>query len=181
MDLQRFNTRTLGLEQMRQIAEVRWKVWSDREPEWTDYIDIIRRRMDREPDSRYFLLSDGGQLLAHARVFSREIAGGGETFRVLALASVFTDPEQQGLGYGRQVVEAAFGILPDSGCRCSLFQTPVPGFYSRLGCETVNNPFINSLNREHPEANPWWDGDIMIYPRGTDWPQGIIDLQGPAW
>ena len=40
-----------------------------------------------------------------------------------------------------------------------------------------------------PTANPFWDDVIMRYPRDNElnenqrpnWPQGIIDLRGPAY
>jgi hypothetical protein len=63
----------------------------------------------------------------------------------------------------------------------ALFQTAVPDFYTRLGSRSVSNRFVNSRNSEDPEANPWWDPNIMIYPADAAWPMGTIDLNGSGY
>lgn len=181
MSLETYTAESLSDSLMLEIARVRWKIWPDRETHWTDYVEIIRRRLRAHPETRISILREGERLAAHARVFERELATAEGALPVLALASVFTDPELRGRGYGRRVVEASWAALSESRCAVSLFQTPVPGFYEKLGARTVSNPFINSHDREHPEATPWWDGHVMIYPAAAPWPDGLIDIRGPAW
>jgi len=68
--------------------------------------------------------------------------------------------------------------LVDSGeFSCSLFQTCVPSFYERLGARVITNRIVNSLGAD-PEARPFWDPTIMVYPKTYDWPEGTIDLLG---
>ena len=51
----------------------------------------------------------------------------------------------------------------------------------KLGARCVSNRFVNSTNTEAPEANPWWDEHVMIFPDTYDWPDGTIDLPGPGY
>lgn len=131
---------------------------------------------------RRFVIWNGGQAIAHARVFVREIHADSGSLPVLALASVCSDPERRGQGLGAAVTRQAFDLVGrPTWPSVSLFQTPVPEFYARLGCRPVDNRFVNRLNRQDPEARPWRDEYVMIYPGEFAWPGGPIDLNGPDY
>ena len=99
---------------------------------------------------------------------------------VLGLAGVKTHPDFRLQGLGARVVRATLAYVDDGTFPLSLFQTNVPGFYEKLGARLVDNRFVNSLAAD-PQGRPWWSGHTMIYPAGADWPDGEIDLVGPAW
>jgi GNAT superfamily N-acetyltransferase len=116
--------------------------------------------------------------------FAREIGTSHDSLTVMALAGVACIESYRGNGFGKAVVEAAFDRVRDGAFEVSLFQTStaVRPFYEKLGCSAVENPTVNSLNEADPEARPWWDPEVMIYPAGAAaWPEGPIDLRGPAW
>lgn len=141
-------------------------------------------------DRRFFLLAQDAQawaasaesLVAGAEIFPRTFyhVATREPIPVWALASVCTHPEQQGNGYGRQVVQAVFDYTTKSGKVCA-FQTDVPAFYDKLGCRAVNNPFTNSVKVEEERRRMWWCKAIMIHPPTALWPEGELDLNGPAY
>ncbi|MCP4774691.1 MAG: hypothetical protein GY880_10660 [Planctomycetaceae bacterium] len=78
-----------------------------------------------------------------------------------------------------RVTQKAFQqVATDAWPEVSLFQTPVPGFYQKLNSRLVTNRFVNRRNVDDPEANPWRDDQIMIYPSEFAWPEGTVDLNG---
>ncbi len=89
-------------------------------------------------------------------------------------------PSLQGQGLGKAVVQAALAPIDDGEFAVALFQTPVPGFYERLGARRVENVWVNSQS-EQPTIYPWYDEFVMIYPVTYPWPAGTIDLNGPAF
>lgn len=129
---------------------------------------------------RRFLVRDGERIIATSCFLPRRIHTAQGPLDVLALASVKTHPDVRGRGLGRAVVQAALAYVDSGVFGVSLFQTGVPDFYRKLGCRLVNNRFTNSRGAD-PQAVPWWENNIMIYPASYSWPQGDIDLAGPAW
>lgn len=129
------------------------------------------------------LARDSGLLVAVARTFEREIefVASRERRTVLALAGVCSDPEWRGRGLGATVVKDALSRVDEGEYPLSLYQTGVPEFYEKLGAGIVENRFINSLNETDPEANPWWDDYLMIYPASSAWDDGLVDLLGPGY
>lgn len=137
----------------------------------------------RVPGSqRFHLLESGGELLAACLTFEREICflESGTRKTVLGLAGVCTSPRRRGCGYGKKLVENALERLGGDIEIC-LFQTGVPGFYQRFGAYFVENQFVNSLNVDDPEANPWWDKCTMAIGGREKWPTGRVDLLGAAY
>lgn len=128
----------------------------------------------------FFALDAKGQLLGYAEIFPRTIFTEEGSMDIWGLGSVCVTKASQGQGIGRKVVEACFQEV-DRKQGVSLFQTGVPGFYQKLNCEEVDNSFVNKLDEQHPESNPFWDDHIMIYPKGYAWPKGQIDLNGKGY
>ena len=122
--------------------------------------------------------AEQGRAIAHARVFVRSVFVGEQEIPVLALATVCSDPDWRGQGLGAIVTRAAFSKVGLTGWpEVSLFQTPVPEFYAKLNCLLIRNRFVNR-KAEDPEAYPWRDDQIMIYPSEHSWPAGVVDLNG---
>ena len=131
---------------------------------------------------RRFVIWDGDRAIAHARTFVRKIVVGDQEIPVLALATVCSDPDLRGEGLGVLVTTRAFDQVGVEGWpEVSLFQTPAPRFYEKLNCRIVPNRFVNRRNTDDPEANPWRDDTIMIYPSQFNWPDGVVDLNGPDY
>ena len=133
--------------------------------------------------ARWHALYDAETLVAVARTFEREIEFSdlSERKKVLALASVCSDPDLRGRGYGMAVVRDAFSRVDEGEFSLSLYQTGVPEFYEKLGARIVENRFVNSLSITDPEANPWWEKFCMIYPASSAWSDGLVDLLGPGY
>jgi len=91
-------------------------------------------------------------------------------------------PEHQDRKLGRAIVEAALALVDQGVFRYALFQTttPVRPFYEKLGSCEVDNPLVNSLADE-PDKSPFWLDEIMRYPSTPGWPEGQIDMRGPAY
>ena len=124
---------------------------------------------------------EGDTALAHAHTFPRTIISVAGPLRVLALAGVCTHPARRGEGLGQMVVRAAMQRVDNGEFPVALFQTGVPLFYERLGSRVVSNPFVNRRNINCPEATPWWDSHVIVYPQAADWPRGEIDLNGEGY
>jgi len=166
--------------------EIRWKVahllqvtWPD--PEWPveRIFDTIKAMNDRK---KYRVLAwQGNDLMGHAALLAGTVGTERGPLDIIQFAGVCVAQELRGQQIGRKIVEWAFEKVGQPGLGVALFQTGVPGFYEKLGARCVDNRFVNSTNTEAPEANPWWDEHIMIYPADFDWPEGTIDLLGPGY
>ena len=131
---------------------------------------------------RRFVIWSGNQVVAHARTFVRIVTVADQQIPVLALASVCTHPDRRGQGLGVEITKKAFELVGRPGWPdVSLFQTPVAEFYKKLNSRIVTNNFVDSTNATAPDANPWRDDTVMIYPSDYDWPDGTVDLNGPDY
>ena len=43
------------------------------------------------------------------------------------------------------------------------------------------NIFFNSTDANDPNANPWWNEYVMIFPSNANFPLGDIDLNGNGY
>ncbi len=135
-----------------------------------------------KPDSvRYLIRDENNMIIAHANAHSRDIKIVDETITLLAICGVCVIPEYRKYGLGAKLIKAAFERVDNGTFPLSLFQTSVPGFYEKLGAKQVSNKFVNSLNADAPNAIPWWDPNIMVYPSHYPWSEETIDLLGPGW
>lgn len=154
------------------------KTFADRLRQFTSWVKE-NRRTGLEVVS--LVVWDGKHAIAHARTFPRKIHTQSGALTIMGLAGVCVSPGRRREGLGKSVVMKAFERVDNGAFVVSLFQTGVPDFYRKLGARLVANQFVNRLNSENPNANPWWDPNIMIYPADARWPAGIIDLNGPAY
>lgn len=131
---------------------------------------------------RAWVATEGGRVVGHAAIVSREIELAGRRVVIAGLARVCTEPECRGRGIGERLVRAAFVPVDSGEFAWSLFQTTpdVRPFYERLGARAIDNRVINSLG-DDPAACPFWDPVLMRYPGSGQWPDGVIDLRGPGY
>lgn len=134
----------------------------------------------RLPSLRY-VVWDKHKAVAHTLTFERPVITSNGEISVMALSGVCVLPSYQGKGLGAEIVRRTFGRIHGGEFDVSLFQTTIPAFYAKLGATLVTNKFVNSRNKNHPDANPWHDEWVMIYPKSYSWPQGPIDLNGPGY
>jgi predicted N-acetyltransferase YhbS len=134
----------------------------------------------RLPSLRY-VVWDKDKAVAHALTFERPVMTSKGEISVMALSGVCVSQSYQGRGLGAEIVRRTFGRIHGGEFDVSLFQTTIPAFYERLGATLVTNRFVNSRNKNRPDANPWHDESVMIYPSSYSWPDGPIDLNGPGY
>lgn len=171
----------LAASQLREIAHLWFTIWPKPNLTVDDYERDLWERAEQRPSRQLHVLSQHGRVCAAAESFARPIETTRGPLVVMALASVCSAESHRGLGFGRQVVQAAFARVDAGEFPLALFQTQVPDFYVRLGARTVDNPFGNGRATGDPAANPFWDPHIMIYPARADWPAGPVDLCGPGY
>lgn len=111
-----------------------------------------------------------------ARTFEHTVSLGDTALPVIALASVCSDPDRRGEGWGDAVARAALerthAALP------ALFQTGVPAFYERLGSRLITNDVSTST----PGAEAFEDPYVMIHPGDGIWNDTApVDLLSPGW
>lgn len=134
----------------------------------------------REPAMRHLIREEAG-LIAHALTFERTILSEEGEVRLMALSGVCVMPSHRGQGLGRDIARDSLARVDRGDFPVALFQTGVPAFYRALGAEVIRNRFCDSRNRIAPDANPWNDEWIMIYPGEYKWPRGVVDLNGPGY
>jgi predicted N-acetyltransferase YhbS len=175
----------LSTREIESIVRLVDRVWPAKDRSFADRLRQFTSWVEENKRTGFevmsFVVWDGGQAIAQARTFPRLIHSQSLDLTVMGLAGVCVLPERRGEGLGKDIVKKAFERVDGVGFVVALFQTAVPGFYTKLGARSITNRFVNSLNSEDPEANPWWDPNIMIYPAGATWPEGSIDLNGSAY
>lgn len=178
---QRLRGEELPVEKAFHIATLLFEVWPWDNADLLETAEGIARKHGADPRRECCLLWEGEErVVAHARTFPRLIKWEGGEREILALAGVCVDPTRRGAGYGARVVRESFARIKEGEFNLSLFQTGVPEFYEKLGARRVENRFVNRQCKD-PEANPWWDEFVMIYPAQADWPECTIDLNGAGY
>jgi predicted N-acetyltransferase YhbS len=104
------------------------KTFADRLRQFTSWVEE-NKRTGFEVTS--FVVWDQGEAIAHARTFPRLIHSRSLDLAVMGLAGVCVLPERRGEGLGRDIVEKAFERVNGVDFAVALFQTSVPGFYTK--------------------------------------------------
>jgi predicted N-acetyltransferase YhbS len=165
----------------QQVLALQGAVWPNDEEADSAVACADYLRGDRAcPRRELFLIQAAGQVVAHAELFGRVIQAETQSFEVACLSSVCVLPSLQGQGLGKAVAQVALAKIDAGEFAVALFQTPVPGFYERLGARRIENVWVNSQSAQ-PTTYPWYDEFVMIYPAAYPWPAGTIDLNGPAF
>jgi len=187
MQVETLDARTLTPAQATDIAELLVRVWPNSTKKLADREEqmLAMGRDYTGPDTqapKSFLLRENGKIIAHSAFLPRTIGTTTGDLVIAGLTRVCTDPNQRGRGLGDIVVKAVFDLVDDGTFPFSLFQTTleVRPFYEKLGATIIENPIINSLEKQS-HVSPFWDKEIMRYPGTGGWPDGVIDLRGPGY
>jgi predicted N-acetyltransferase YhbS len=132
------------------------------------------------PASEIITIESEGVLVAAGQIFGREVEVDGRRRNALALAAFAVAEELRGQGLGRQIVLEAFKRVDSGAFEFAIFQTGVPGFYEPMNCRALANRVVNSL-ADAPDANPFHDTHIMVYPAQTALGEGVVDMCGPGY
>jgi predicted N-acetyltransferase YhbS len=166
--------------QAREIIRLLHEVWPKAEQTLAQRLEAFLASITHSPAIRV-LAWNQGQAIGHVKLFPRCLRSPNGEFEVMALAGVCVAFQHRGAGVGRELILRTFAEVVSSDIPVTLFQTAIPDFYCQFGAVTVPNEFYSSSNAQAPGATPWWDPWAMIYPANYPWPQGAIDLQGPAY
>jgi predicted N-acetyltransferase YhbS len=85
-----------------------------------------------------------GRLLAHLRVFDREVRVGGARLRVVAIGNVITTPDQRGRGHAGQLLDAMLQEIPNGGFAYSLLRAYRPSLYERYGWVPIGEEVVRA-------------------------------------
>jgi len=132
------------------------------------------------PASEVIRTYDGERLIAAGQTFGREVLVDGQRRNALALAAFAVAEDRRGEGMGKQVVLEAFKRVDSGAFEFAIFQTGVPGFYQPMNCRVIDNKVVNSL-ADDPNANPFEDTHVMVYPANTLLGTGPVDMLGPGY
>lgn len=172
---------TLSREEILDVEQLIKATWPDpKVPTFTEE-ELLLDFKQRCSGRTCYLFRQQDVLMGYAETFPRQIESEQGSIHCIALATVCVRDEQRGRGIGAQIVEYIFQRIPVENSGVCLFQTGVPEFYEKLNCKRIDNQIINSLNKENPTANPFWDPYVMIYPKTYQWPEGTIDLKGKGF
>ncbi|MDA3901552.1 MAG: GNAT family N-acetyltransferase [Spirochaetes bacterium] len=169
----------LSQSRAEEIITMLHQIWPP--DETTDIKTSINSYISKNERHDLILYLENNSVIAHAISFTREINTDEGKMEVLALAGIAVRPEHRGRNLGKEIVLDAFENIKRNKLELSLFQTGVPRFYEKMGGRIISNRFVNSLNNEDPQANPWWDKSVMIYPGTAAFPDGTIDLLGSGY
>ena len=127
----------------------------------------------------HFFFEQDGDIIAHARVFQRQMKVDQLSQTVACLADVCVAPEQRGNGLGRQLMLTIIQSLAHGACQQLLFQTNETGFYQKLGAGVVTARCFDSRN---DQPTPWWEASVMTIPANSPLARAtVIDLMGPGY
>lgn len=181
MDIQNLPFDQVSESLMLKAEELIRATWPEAHPAEATTDQILADFKARTPNKVCHFILEEDQVIGYAESFPRTINTVEGKRTILGLGAVCVDTAQRGRGLGALVVKQAFERLPENDTDVCLFQTGVPQFYEKLNCRLIDNQIVNSLNTEDPEANPFWDDYIMIYPKQNHWPTGKVDLLGKGY
>jgi GNAT superfamily N-acetyltransferase len=173
----------LSEERIHQMLQLKGLVWPEKyhEGSFVMHWEEFSGKRGFCSGRAFVLIYDGDQLVAQAEQFPRTIKSEKTSVKILALAGVAVHPDYRGRGLGRLVLQPIFDRVDAGEFLFSLFQTPIPEFYARLGSVAVKDSFYDGQTTSKREQSIWWEDHVMIYPANRPWLDGPIDLNGPAY
>jgi len=141
----------------------------------------IRRGWSGERPELRLLGRDRGRLVAHIGILRRFIRVRATDAAVLVgdVGLVCVDPEQQGGGLGRVLMERTAAELIALGVEFGTLTTGEDraGFYQAVGWVRAVNPVLHAIDlRNSVEA---FTGPLMFRPvSGASWPEGELERNG---
>ncbi len=151
----------LSAERILEIKNL-WKIhWPPKTPEKEKYYQSPNIEASSQIFERHIVALAKDRLVGYGKIFHRVCQDESSVWNNMALASVCVHPDFQGQGVGRDIVAMAFKHVDAMLFDICLFQTSVPEFYQRFGCQIVKNPFYDPYD---PKKPVWWDKYVMAYP-----------------
>ncbi len=129
-----------------------WQVFQSKPIGW-DFIDSASHPLS-------FALVEQEVLISHALVSWRDLTHAGETHKMYGLSAVFTYPQFERQGYGRQVVDAATVHILASDADVAMLscKPPLTAFYAASGW--VDMPATQILHGS--KSAPTKGGHVMM-------------------
>ncbi|HNB51066.1 MAG TPA: GNAT family N-acetyltransferase [Anaerolineales bacterium] len=185
IEIESIQESTLTEAQLRAIVRLLYEVFVRDERTFEQVLENVREEMAQRigtpGEATSLIIWENGEPVAHAGYFRREIFTETGPLSVAALWGVCVRESHRGQGLGAQIVRAYLDLIDQGEFPVGLWQTGVPEFYRKLGARIAHNLYINSQDPENPQADPWGAEERMIYPANYPWPEGLIDLNGPAY
>lgn len=129
------------------------------------------------------VIQDADTVIAHLAVIDRIIKAGVQQFRVAGVANVCVLPEHRGKGLSDQILNAAMQEAGKGQFECGLLFTGenIKRVYARNGWQVL--PGVTVIRVENGrEICRQQNAVTMRYPlRRTEFPPGVIHLQGNDW
>jgi predicted acetyltransferase len=100
--------------------------------------DCFRRFMELDPqaDEATTLVGHvGGDLVATARIFARNIRWGEDTLTAGCIGNVATDPDHRRRGHAAKIMTRTIEVMESRGFEISLLFTDLPRVYEKVGYE----------------------------------------------
>jgi predicted N-acetyltransferase YhbS len=111
-----------------------------------------------------WVAEQGDRLLAHLRVFDREVRVGGARLRIAAIGNVITAPDQRGRGHAGRLLDAMLKEIPNEGFAYSLLRAYRPILYERHGWVPIGEEVVRAalLPFDPPSVtiDPFGDHDL---------------------
>jgi len=141
------------------------------------------------PQELWFMArDDDGRLIGSVRVVPRRIATGAGDLDVAGAGNVCSHPAARGSGAAsacmRAFVERLAEGLADYGV---LFCGPdLRAFYEKFSWRVADNEieYVDAQGGSRKRSDPNRKGHMMIHAGrrpADDWPEGLIDINGPDW
>jgi len=92
---------------------------------------------DPAPASFSLVMELGDELVAHVRVFDRELEIGGGSARCAGIGNVAVSPRHRGRGQAIRLLQECLSRCEAEGYELSLLYTHIPALYNAVGFETV--------------------------------------------
>jgi GNAT superfamily N-acetyltransferase len=101
-----------------------------------------------------WVVEDNGRLVAHLRIYERDIDVGGPVLHVAGIGNVITAHSARGRGHARRLLETTLAELPRQGFDYSLLWTHLPTMYKAFGWATL--PELEVLGIVASDAPSGW-------------------------
>lgn len=181
MIIQDFSSLELSEAQVKMINHLTEKTWPESKLAEKSHSEQLASFLNRNPGKTCHLIIEQTELQGYAESFPRKIHVEGTPLTIMGLATVCVQEHHRGKGLGLALVERALARIDSDEFPVAMFQTGVPEFYLKMGCEIVHNRFIDSQNPHEPDKNPFWDDCVMTYTKDYNWPTGEVDILGPGF
>ncbi len=140
---------------------------------------LKRRYLKESPPHRWIVWNPEGEIVAQSAVHDKILGSESGDIRIGGIAEVCVSAGYRGRGLVKEMLKAIHAWLPANGIAfAALFGNPK--IYASSGYSVIRNELVceNALARQ---LNPFSGKPMMRRLTERPWPQGRIDLRGPAW